>query len=52
MDEMHVAVSPRLLGSGENLFAGLDLPALGYAVTAHTASELATHLTIARVSEG
>ncbi len=48
MDEMHIAISPRLLGSGENLFAGLDLPALGYGITAHTASELATHLTIAR----
>ena len=48
MDDMHIAVSPRLLGSGESLFAGLDLPALGYGITAHTSTELATHLTIAR----
>jgi dihydrofolate reductase len=33
IDEMHLAVSPILLGSGEHLLAGLDLPALGYKVT-------------------
>ncbi|MEZ5411631.1 MAG: dihydrofolate reductase family protein [Acidimicrobiales bacterium] len=48
VDDLHVAVSPLLLGSGEPLFAGLDLPALGYAVTASEAGEAATHLTIAR----
>src|SRR5205085_1296769 len=26
VDEMHIAVSPRLLGAGEPLFTGLDLP--------------------------
>lgn len=51
MDEMHIAISPRLLGSGESLFAGLDLPALGYEVADHKSSDLATHLTIARRSE-
>jgi dihydrofolate reductase len=30
IDEMHLAVSPVLLGTGENLFAGLDLPKLGF----------------------
>ena len=30
IDEMHVAISPVLLGAGEHLFAGIDLPALGY----------------------
>ena len=30
VDEMHVAVSPLMLGSGEHLLAGLDLPGLGY----------------------
>src|SRR5215813_13335701 len=29
VDELHIAVSPRLLGRGEHLFAGIDLPALG-----------------------
>jgi len=48
VDDLHIAVSPLLLGSGEPLFAGLDLPALGYAVTASDAGEAATHLTITR----
>jgi dihydrofolate reductase len=48
IDELHVAFSPVLLGAGEALFAGLDLPKLGYSVTAHAASEAATHVTITR----
>jgi len=44
IDEMHLAVSPVLLGQGENLFAGLDLPALGYQRTEHVASPHATHV--------
>ncbi|MGE0600942.1 MAG: dihydrofolate reductase family protein [Dehalococcoidia bacterium] len=48
VDEMHVAVSPVLLGSGEHLFAGIDLPALGYACTSHVASPNAMHLVITR----
>lgn len=30
IDEMHLAISPILLGSGENLFAGINLPKLGF----------------------
>src|SRR5580698_4160444 len=30
IDEMHLAISPVLLGKGEHLFGGLDLPKLGY----------------------
>src|SRR5947208_5644821 len=37
IDEMHVAIAPILLGSGEALFAGMDLPAPGYAGTGHGA---------------
>jgi len=48
VDEMHVALSPVLLGRGEVLFAGLDLSALGYRVTESTPSELATHIVIKR----
>lgn len=48
MDEMHLAVSPVLLGRGESLFAGLDLPALGYQVAETEAGERAMHLTVAR----
>jgi dihydrofolate reductase len=48
IDEMHVVVAPVLLGSGEPLLAGLDLPALGYEVTEHVPSEKATHVVIAK----
>ena len=48
VDEMHVAIAPILLGGGEALFAGLDLPALGYRVSEHVAAEAATHVVIAR----
>lgn len=49
IDEMHVALSPVLLGRGEPLWAGLDLPALGYAVAESVAGEAATHLVIRRL---
>jgi dihydrofolate reductase len=48
IDEMHLAIAPVLLGSGERLFEGIDLPALGYACTRHVASPLATHVVIGR----
>lgn len=48
VDEMHLAVAPVILGNGENLFAGLDLPALGYTATSHTASETVTHVILAK----
>ena len=48
VDEMHLAMSPVLLGAGENLFAGLDLPALGYACTERTSTARATHLLVTR----
>src|ERR1043166_3180618 len=46
IDEMHLAVRPVLLGRGELLLAGLDLPALGYEVAEVTAGERATHVII------
>jgi len=48
IDEMHVAVSPVLLGSGEPLFAGIDLIQLGYACSAHAATPSATHVVITK----
>jgi dihydrofolate reductase len=48
IDEMHLVVSPVLLGSGEPLLAGLDLPALGYQVTRQVASPHATHVLVAK----
>jgi len=48
IDALHLAVAPVLLGDGENLFAGLDLPALGYRVTGQTPSEAAIHVIVER----
>jgi len=44
VDSMHLAVSPKLLGAGENLFAGLDLVKLGSFVKESANGENATHL--------
>ena len=48
VDEMHLAVAPVLLGRGEQLLFGLDLPALGYRVTEQAASAAATHIVVTR----
>ena len=48
IDELHFAMAPVTLGRGEAMFAGIDLPALGFKVTEHAASELATHLVLSR----
>ena len=48
IDEMHLALSPVVLGRGEPLFAGLDLPGLGYQVTQTVPTELATHVVLTR----
>ncbi|HEY4183630.1 MAG TPA: dihydrofolate reductase family protein [Polyangia bacterium] len=49
-DELHLAMSPVLLGAGESLFEGLDLHALGYRVTEHVSSPAATHVVIQRAA--
>jgi len=48
IDEMHLAVSPVLLGEGENFFAGIDLHKMGLVVERSIAGERATHLIITR----
>ncbi|HZI26958.1 MAG TPA: dihydrofolate reductase family protein [Gemmatimonadaceae bacterium] len=48
VDEMHLPVSPILLGSGEHLLAGLDLPQLGYKSTEFIPSAKAAHYVIRR----
>ena len=48
IDEMHLAQNPVVLGKGEALLAGLDLPALGYRVTSQTMGERAVHVVIER----
>lgn len=48
IDEMHFAISPRLLGSGEHLLAGIHLPSLGYERTDHATTADAMHVVIAK----
>jgi dihydrofolate reductase len=48
IDALHIAIAPILLGGGEHLFEGLDLPALGYECTQWAPSENATHVVIRR----
>jgi dihydrofolate reductase len=48
IDEMHLAISPVLLGRGEPLLSGLDLPALGYRIADHVQTEAAMHLIVRR----
>ncbi|MRW82819.1 dihydrofolate reductase [Pseudoduganella sp. FT26W] len=46
VDELHMAISPVLLGSGESLLAGLDMLALGFCCTEHVPTEAATHVVL------
>jgi len=44
VDYMHLAVSPKLLGAGENLFQGIDLVKAGYTIKESVRGENATHV--------
>jgi dihydrofolate reductase len=48
IDELHIAISPVVLGGGERLFEGVDLRALGYECVQFTASEKAIHVVLRR----
>jgi dihydrofolate reductase len=48
IDELHLAVRPVLLGSGENLFAGIDMSSLGYRCIEQVSSENAMHVVLAK----
>jgi len=48
IDELHLAISPVLLGRGEPLFEGIDLTALGYRVQARVLTDAAMHLVLVR----
>jgi dihydrofolate reductase len=50
VDELHLTISPVLLGSGERLLDDIDLVKLGYACTEHVAGERATHVVLGRHS--
>jgi len=46
VDEMHIAIAPIVLGSGESLFAGIDMVSLGYRCVEHVATQHATHVVL------
>ena len=48
IDELHLAVRPVLLGTGEALLADIDLPALRYECAEHVAGERAMHVFLRR----
>jgi dihydrofolate reductase len=48
IDEMHLVISPVVLGTGESLLGGVDLQKLGYRCTEHVASPAATHVVLTR----
>ena len=48
IDEMHFAISPIFLGSGESLFAGIDLFTLGFNKIQRIIGEGATHFILAK----
>lgn len=48
IDQMHLAIAPALLGSGEHLLKGIDLPAMGYECTEHVPTATATHVVLTR----
>jgi dihydrofolate reductase len=50
IDEMHLAISPVLLGSGEHLLADIDTPKLGYRCTEHATTANATHVVFTKGS--
>jgi len=48
IDEMHIAISPVLLGQGEALFAGIDLKAAGFRCVEKAPTEHALHVVLRR----
>jgi dihydrofolate reductase len=50
VDEMHLAISPVVLGSGESLFAGIDLVRAGFRCIEHATTPNAMHLLLRRGS--
>lgn len=48
IDEMHLAIAPILLGRGEHLLSGFDLPALGFKVIEHVSTDKATHVVMSK----
>ena len=50
IDEMHLAISPIILGSGERLYEDTDLVKLGYKVIEYKCTDKVMHLIIAKAN--
>jgi dihydrofolate reductase len=48
IDQMHLAIAPILLGSGEALLSGIDTLKLGYVLTEHVQTAKATHIVLTK----
>jgi dihydrofolate reductase len=48
IDEIHLVISPVLLGRGELLLAGIDTVSLGYKCTEHASTDHATHVVLTK----
>jgi len=48
IDQMHLVISPVLLGRGETLLAGIDMVSLGYTCTEHASTEDVTHVVLTK----
>jgi dihydrofolate reductase len=48
IDELHLAIAPALLGSGEHLLADMNLVALGYRCAEHVPTAAATHVVLTK----
>jgi len=48
IDEIHLAIAPALLGTGEHLLAGIDAVSLGSKCTEHVSTDLATHVVLTK----
>ena len=48
INELHLAISPLLLGKGEHLLTGIDTASLGYKCTEHVPTERAMHVILSK----
>jgi dihydrofolate reductase len=48
VDEMHLAIAPVVLGCGESLLAGIDLPGLGFECARHAGTAAAMHVVLTK----